>query len=172
MKKILALTLALLCLLALAACNGSQPAATDPTAGTTVTPKPEEAFYLHFSNQDLIPGTEFPAGWLPEPNFSTETPDCVNGGLTRLHMYDYLQVTTYEKDGKQIIYSVILDPEKAANTPTAEGLYFGDDSARVEELYGANAVKDGDIWTYTKGATQLIIQLDSDQVIGLEYKEA
>ena len=173
MKRILALTLAALCLLALTACTGADTGTTtSSTTATTIIPKPEEAFFLHFSNQDLVPGTVFPAGWLPEPNFSTETPDCVNGGQTRIYMYDYLQITTYESGSQEIIYSVIIDPDKGANIPTAEGLYFGDDTARAEELYGSCAVKDGDVWTCTKGDTQLILQFGSDQVIGIEYKEA
>lgn len=173
MKKILALTLAALCLLSLVACGeAGNNTKTSSTIATTVIPKPENSFYLAFSNQDLIPGAVFPAGWLPEADFEQETPDCVNGGQTKLYFYEYLQVTTYMSGEQEILYSIIMNPDKGANTPTAEGLYFGDDAARVEELYGTGAEKDGDVWTYRKGNTLLILQFGNDQVVGIEYQQA
>ncbi len=173
MKKILALALAVLCLLSFAACGSEgTDSKTSSTVATTVIPKPENSFYLAFSNQDLIPGAVFPVGWLPEAEHMQETPDCVNGGQTKMYFYEYLQVTTYMSGEQEILYSVMINPDKGANIPTAEGLYFGDDAARVEELYGNGAAKDGDIWTYTKGSTQLIIQFGNDQVIGIEFKQA
>ena len=173
MKKILALMLALLCLLTLAACGGEGATQkTSSTIATTVIPKPENSFYLSFSNQDLIPGAEFPVGWLPKADFVQDTPDCVNGGQTKIYSYEYLQITTYMSGETEILYSIIINPDKGANTPTAEGLYFGDDAARVEALYGTDAAKDGDVWTYRKGNVLLILQFGNDQVVGIEYQQA
>lgn len=178
MKKILALTLAVLCLLTLAACNnaadpGASTSSTLSTYATTVKPSPDKSYYFHYNNVDLIPGTEFDGGWLPTPINRQETNDCANGSRGWYNFYEYLQVDTYEEDGKEFIYAITLDPDKGESFSTPEGLCFGDDAARVEELYGKKAEKDGNVWTYKKGGTLLIIQFNEmEQVIEIMYQEA
>lgn len=174
MKRIFALALAALCLLSLAACsNQSGAASSSSTIATTIIPKPEDSFYFSYHNNDLIPGADFPVDWMPVANFVQETPDCVNGKLTKRYSYDELAVIAYQSGNAEIIYQIILDPDKCANIPTAEGLRFGDSAAQVEELYGSNAEKDGDVWTYRKGNVLLILQFnEQDQVISISYSQA
>lgn len=173
MKKILALALAMLCLMSLAACNSEgYRTNTSSTIATTIIPTPEDSFFFAFSNQHLIPGAEFPMGWLPVADHAQDSPEAVNGSPAKLYFYPYLQVTTYMQGNTEILYSLIINPEKGANIPTSEGLYFGDDALRVEELYGTAAQKDGDQWTYRKGDVLLILQFSNDQVSYIEYKQA
>lgn len=173
MKKLLALTLAMLCVLAISGCSApAKTATTASTYATTIPSTPKGVFYFHFNNQYLVPGWEFPGGWLPEPVFSQDGPEQVKGSATKIYFYEYLQVTTYQSGNDEVIYSIIMLPEKAATIPTTEGLYFENDRARVEELYGTGAKKDDVQWVYTQGKTQLILQFSEDLVSGIEYREA
>ena len=173
MKKILALALAALCLMSLAACNGGDgTVVTSSTIATTIIAKPENSFYFSFHNQDLLPGADFPGDWLPAPLFVQDTPETVNGGATKRYDYGELVIVTYQGSNHEIIYQIILDPEKGATLPTAEGLRFDDSMDEAEAIYGTCAEKDGSIWTYRKGNSLLILHFENDLVSHIEYKQA
>lgn len=170
MKRILALTLAVLCLLALAACapRESGPVKTSSTIVTTVISDPNEAFYVSFCGEYLVPGQVFPKQWLVAPNFSMPP----ENGQDGIYTYSYIKVTSYIKDGQEYIRSIVIDTNRSASTPTADGLLPGDDVTVVEQIYGKAAQKTDNAWTYRKGNTLLILQLENEKVTGIEYHEA
>jgi len=170
MKKILALTLAVLCLLALAACAPSQsaPVKTSSTMATTAIPDPEDAFYVSFCSEYLVPGRVFPVDWLVAPNYSMKPADGQDGVYT----YDYIKVTTYIKEGQEHIRSIEIDTSRSVSVPTADGLLAGDDVTVVEQIYGKDAEKTDNTWTYRKGNTLLVLRIENEKVAGIEYREA
>ena len=163
MKKLIALMLAVLMLCALTACS------ENPGTSTTTTPPPAEGFTFTYQGVALTPGAQFDAAKLPQvDNF--ENPNCAGEGKFITYMHDAMELTVNVIGDKTVIFSIFLTD---ANTPTAEGLYLGDDAARISELYGAGtASDDGATITYTKGVTQLVVMTDSEMVSSIEYRLA
>lgn len=186
MKKILTLLLALTLVLALTACGGdggsttteaihnddttAAPVPADTTAPEDTTAAPDaqnEVFYFEYEGLKIVCGEAFDASALPEVE-PYEIPSCAFEGTDMIYTYETFEVTAYQENGAGTVYSVyLLDP--AAVTP--EGLALGDDAARVTALYGEAAVS-GDELTYRKGDTLLIILLQNDTVISIEYRLA
>lgn len=160
MKKLIALMLAVLMLCALAACNNN----SNPTTPTG-TP-PAEGFAFTYQGVKLVPGVEFDDASLPVAE-SFENPNCAGEGKFITYQHDAMELTVNVNGGKTVIYSIYLTD---ANTPTAEGLYLGDDAARVTEVYGDGAItEDGSLLTYVKGNTHLVILLENEVVTSIEY---
>lgn len=178
MKKILVLLLVVL-LVSLAACQNGQgneqtPTTTEPVeveVTTTEEEQPvdviEEGFSFTLEGVKLVPGEVFNADALPEASFLYEVPSCAIEGTDQVYNYDIVEVTAYDDGTGPVIYSIYLVD---VDTTTEEGLYLGDDLARVEELYGTDYISDGTQITYTKGETMLILLMENDCVISVEYR--
>ena len=170
MKKILALLLAAMMLLTLAACGGNGDP-TDPAGNNdpnpTDPPVADGAFSFTFSGVELTPGTVFNASALPEANSVTQVPSCANQGTDNVYNYGTLEITAYNDGTNEVIYSIyILD----ANTPTTEGLYIGDGLAQIEDLYGTGYTREGNQITFQKGKTQLVMILENDQILSIDFR--
>lgn len=183
MKKLISILLTVLLLLTVAACDSSRTADTTPDAqqpngtnskqpaspsegsGDTVT----EGFAFTFSDVKLVPGAAFDASVLPEAVSVMEVPSCALEGTDNAYNYEAFELTAYNEGNGEIIYSIyLLD----ANTATDEGLYLGDTLSRAEELYGTQYEKADTQVTYTRGNTQLILILQEDSIISIEYRLA
>ena len=183
MKKILAIALAAMLLLSLAACGGnSQPnnqqntpnTTTVPTTGNTTVPQDttptggEESVYsFQAEGVELIPGTAFDPAVLPAASILYTVPSCAIEGTDNVYSYDTFEITAYNDGTGEVIYSILLiDPNLATN----EGLYLGDDLARVTELYGSDYTENGTELIYEKGETSLRIVMDGEFVASIEYR--
>ena len=186
MKKIIAMILALTLLLALCGCDsGEKPQQTDPaatnapvetTAAAVETTVPqeteapaviEEPFGFAFEGALLIPGTVYDASMLPEPTYVYQVPSCAIEGTDNVYSFDTVEITAFNDGTQEIIYAIaIFDP----NICTDEGLYLGDDTARVIELYGEDYEMNGTAMVYTRGNTMLTIILQDDYVVDMEFK--
>lgn len=177
MKKWIALLMALL-LVALTAC-GTQTPDVDPTTqpttekpvddetGPTTEPAAEEYFSFTYEGVELIPGAAFDPAQLPEADSVFEVPSCAIEGTDNVYCYPTFELTAYNDGTGEVIYSIyLLD----ADTPTAEGLYVGDDLTRVTELYGTDYAENDTELTFTKGDTTLNLLLDGETVISIEYR--
>lgn len=177
MKKLIAALLAVLMLVALTACNTQKPEppqVTDPSTSTTAPnndPKPtkpaEEGFFFTYEGVKLIPGAPFNPSALPEADSVFTVPSCAIDGTDNVYSYPVLELTAYNDGSGEVIYSIYLTD---ANTPSEEGLYVGDDLARVTELYGTAYSQNGDELIYTKGKTSLSLILNDNTVISIEYR--
>ena len=187
MKKILVLALALLLLIGMTACGGTEPEVTTP-ASESETPAPSsgteppatepeetpgapapEAYSFTLKETKLIPGAVFDETQMPEPNGKYEVPSCAIEGSDILYNYGIVEVTVFDAGQEPVIYSIyLLD----ANTSTDEGLYLGDDVATVESIYGTNYTQDGAAMVYEKGNTQLRILINNNVVFNIEYRAA
>ena len=175
MKKLIALLLAVLMVAALAACGTQTPNTTEPTTkpvddetGPAVTQgAQEEVFSFTYEGVELIPGADFDPAALPEADSVFEVPSCAIEGTDNVYSYPPFELTAYNDGTGEVIYSIyLLD----ADTCTPEGLYVGDDLARVTELYGTDYVENDTELTFTKGATTLNLLLDGETVISIEYR--
>lgn len=190
MKKSIVIILTLLFLLGLTACGEpgqgtpstttipattdageiTQPAttaaATQPPVKTT-EPVEEEAYSILYEGVELIPGRAFDPAVLPAANSVYQVPSCAIEGTDNVYNYGKLELTAFDDGTGEIIYSIYLTD---ANTPTTEGLYLGDDLARVTELYGEGGTEGANQRTYQKGNTLLVIIFDGDYVASIEYR--
>lgn len=176
MKKLIALLLAMLMVASLAACGAETPNPTHPSKQKqTDATQPqhtepvddEDVFSFTYEGVELIPGAAFDPAALPEADSVFEVPSCAIEGTDNVYSYPPFELTAYNDGTGEVIYSIyLLD----ANTPTAEGLYVGDDLARVTELYGSDYTENDTELTFTKGDTTLNFLLDGETVISIEYR--
>lgn len=178
MKKFIALLLAVLMVAALTACAGEAPKPTEPseqeqtkpTQPQVTDPEPiedEEVFSFTYEGVELIPGAAFDPSQLPEADSVFEVPSCAIEGTDNVYGYPAFELTAYNDGTGEVIYSIyLLD----ANTPTEEGLYVGDDFARVTEIYGTEYTANDTELTFTKGNTTLNLIVDGDTVVSIEYR--
>lgn len=195
MKKILSLALALMLVLTLAACGGSDdkettteapaqdtttaPEVNDTTAapeGTTApamedttaapTQGDEGVFWFEAEGVKIVCGTDYAESGLSAVE-PYEIPSCAFEGSDMIYTYDAFEISAFDESHGGTIYSVyLLDP----NVTTPEGLALGDDEARVTALYGDDCqVQDGQL-VYQKGDTLLIIMLQDGLVFSIEYR--
>lgn len=178
MKKIIALLLAVLMLAALTACDkpsSDDPQTTNPPEATTKpnddntnpTQPQEKGFSFTYEGVELVPGAAFDPSALPEADSIFTVPSCAIDGTDNVYSYPVLELTAYNDGSGEVIYSVYLTD---ANTPTGEGLYVGDDLARVTELYGTDYTENGSELTFTKGSTNLCLIMNGETVISIEYR--
>lgn len=183
MKKFIAILLALTLMLALAACDSGEKA-PETTAAPDVTDAPEvpettaapeqtqapaedvKGFCLTFNGVELTPGTVYDAAALPEPASVYQVPSCAIEGTDNVYSFDTVEITAFNDGTQEIIYAIaILDP----NVATDEGLYLGDDAARVIELYGEEYEENGTAMVYTRGNTMMTIILQNGCVVDIEF---
>ena len=179
MKKLIAFLLAMLLVASMAACGAEKPTATDPTTQPQQTepsqsqqtqpsaPETDEVFSFTYEGVELIPGAAFDPAVLPEADSVFQVPSCAIEGTDNVYSYPPFELTAYNDGTGEVIYSIYLID---ANTSTTEGLYVGDDLARVTELYGTDYAQNDTELTFTKGATTLNLILDGETVISIEYR--
>ena len=188
MHKIYIIALTLILLVGLAACGDTQPSPTlapetlppateattkepDPTDAPSATEplqtEPVEGYGFNLAGMQLIPGATFDADAMPEPNGKFAVPSHSGQGSNDLYYYDAIELTVTNIDGQSFIYSISLID---AQTATDEGLYLGDDLAKVESIYGTDYTQEGSARIYERGNTQLRILIDNDAVFNIEYR--
>ena len=178
MKKLIAFLLAMLMVASLAACGGNtdstdsttQPQQTNPTQPQQTepsAPETEDVFSFTYEGVELIPGNAFDPAVLPEAGSVFQVPSCAIEGTDNVYSYPPFELTAYNDGTGEVIYSIYLVD---ANTSTMEGLYVGDDLARVTELYGTDYAQNDTELTFTKGATTLNLIMDGETVISIEYR--
>lgn len=181
MKKLMAIVLAVLLLATVAGCAAQQPpketeAPTAPVEEQTqpnatepdvTEPAAQEVFSFVYEGVELVPGTALAQYTLPEADSVFTVPSCAIEGTDNVYSYPSFELTAYNDGTGEVIYSIyLLD----ANTATTEGLYVGDDLARVTELYGTDYIQNDTELIFTRGGTTLNLLLDGESVISIEYR--
>lgn len=182
MKKLIAMMLALVMVLALAACGGKDSAAddmvitrdpqtnTDAPAQDTdeqVADGTKEAFVFVTGGAKLVPGMAFDPDILPPAVSVYEVPSCAIEGTDNVYNYDSFEITAYDDGTGEVIYSIyFIDP----NLTTPEGLALGDSVERMEELYGTDYTQEGTACVYSAEGTMLSIIVQNDTVNSIEYR--
>lgn len=186
MKKTIVWAIALALLMTLAGCDpkdesqippdvtsttspqGSQPQQTTTGDPAPTDPEPEGFSFLAGS-VSLEPGAVYDPSVLPEPDSVYSVPSCAFEGEDTVYSFGTYEVTTYGGTGTEVIYSIyLLDP----NITTPEGLALGDDLTKVHQLYGTDGIVNGRELVYTRGQTLLVLILQDEVVISIEYRMA
>ena len=164
MKKIAIILLAAFMLVGLCACGAdNQPADTAP-----ITQKLEGYSFI-YKSVELMPGAEFDAAALPEPEYTYTAPNCALDGNDTVYNYVDIEVAVYDDGEKAVIQSVyIINP----NLTTPEGLALGDDLSKVKSLYGEDYTVEGAQWQFKKGNMYLGVLTQDDFVASMEYRLA
>lgn len=164
MKKIAILLLAVLMLMSLCAC-GADSAPEDTTPQT----KPLEGYAFVYKGVELMPGAEFDAAALPEPEYTYTAPNCAFDGNDTVYNYVDIEVAVYDDGKTAVIQSVyIINP----NLTTPEGLALDDDLAKVKQIYGEDYTVEGAEWQFAKGKMILGILTQDNFVASMEYRLA
>lgn len=164
MKKVLAVIIALSMLATFTACGETKN--TD-NGGDSAPNAVTEGFAFTYSGVKLCVGGDFVPSNLPEANSVYEVPSCAIEGTDNVYNYGTFELTAFNDGTKEIIYSIyILD----ANTPTDEGLYLGDNLARIETIYGTDYQRNGNEIVFEKGNSRLIFILQNEMVISIELR--
>ena len=169
MKKILAILLSLIFVLSLTACGGKK---TDENKGDANKPSAstsEEGYYFTTPGGVKVEFNVLAKDVLDaiggNPSYEEST-SCAFEGLDKTYGYGGYYITTYPDGDKDYIYSAWFVDDSVT---TAEGIYVGSSKAEVEAAYGAGCF-DGDSATLTKGNTELVIILEDDAVVEIQYQ--
>ena len=168
MKKILAIVLSLILVLVFAAC-GQKPADENKDNGSvnnSISGEPGYSFTVKGVKVEFNVLADSILTSLGEPKTYTESASCAFEGLDKIYGYGGYYITTYPNGDKDYINSAEFVDDSVT---TAEGIYIGSSTADVEKAYGAGCVKDGSA-TLTKGSTELLIILEDDAVVSIQYK--
>lgn len=183
MKKLITILLALVMVLSLCACGAEEESNADlvitraaQEAQEQVVAGEEEipvnmggSFAFTAKDVKLVPGEDFDGNALGSARSVFQVPSCAIEGTDNVYNYDTFEITAFDDGSGEVIYSIlIIDPELS----TEEGLALGDDIQKVESLYGTSYVEEGASRIYTRGETQLILIVQNESVVSIEYRMA
>ncbi len=132
------------------------------------TETPADVFTFKTGDTVIVPGEKSDLSKLPEANATVEIPSCAFDGIDKVMTYSDYEITAHIEGKDAIVYSVLfINP----NLKTQEGLSMGETKAKMIELYGDDFTQDGTGCIYTKGKTQLIVILQDDIIISIEYRQ-
>lgn len=103
---------------------------------------------------------------LGEPEDKQEMPACAGEGITTQYNYSDFQIHTNTKDGKELVWSIILNNENAS---TPEGIGLSDSKEDIVSAYGSDYKEDCGIITYQKDGVRLMFIMDKDAVLTIQY---
>lgn len=162
MKKIVCVLMAVaLMMIGLVGC-GEEPAKTPDT--------PSSEACLAFTHNGVTMTIHADAAAalaaLGEPKSFTEETSCAFEGLDKTYYYGGFYLETYPQGDKDLISSIWFADDSVA---TAEGVCIGDDQAKVEEAYGAEAYNGSNAYEVVKGASKLTVLLADGAVSSVQY---
>lgn len=173
MTKILCVLMIIAALLGLCACgNDTQedhpnPTNTQNTEQGADVQSPAGGFVFVYNGVELIPGAEFPAEKLPQPQYFYTAPNCALDGNDTVYNYTDIEVAVYDDGKSAVIQNVyIINP----NLRTPEGLALGDALTEVKKIYGDTYTVNGAEWQFVKGKTMLAVLTQDDFVASMEYR--
>lgn len=164
MKKLLSVLLVIgMLTLCLAGCD-EQPA-KDPDNGT---PDASNCYSFTYNNVTMaIHGEAAQAvAALGEPKSYTEETSCAFEGLDKTYYYGGFYLETYPQGETDHVSSIWFADDSVS---TAEGVCIGDDQAKVEAAYGADAYNGTNAYELTKDASKLTILLKDGAVSSIQY---
>ena len=171
MKKIFALVLALMMVLALAACGGeTAPETTEPKAPAVQGPTQPDAASWKYTVRDVDIMMHAEAApileALGEPVSYTEEASCAFSGLDKTYYYGGFYLQTYPLNDVDYIYSAWLVDDSST---TPEGIYIGASQAEVEAAYGADSFNGSNAYIL-KGTTSILtIIMNEGKVSSIQY---
>lgn len=162
MKRMISLLLALLLLFTLAACGEKEEGASSPD--------PKDVGYTFTTKETKIAMNQEASAILSalgDPVSYTEEASCAFEGLDKTYYYGGFYLTTYPENDKDYVYTLWFADDSVS---TEEGICIGSTKEEVEKAYGAEGFNGENSYTYTKGASKLVIILTDDAVSSIQYE--
>ena len=103
---------------------------------------------------------------LGEPVSTFEAPSCAFQGTDYIYTYDGFQLNTYPLNDVNYVSSVVLISD-AVSTP--EGLEIGGSKEDMIAAYGEDYTEEYDLYTYTRGDSQLAVLFGDGAITSIEY---
>lgn len=149
-KKILILTLALLMILPLAACEGGSSGG--------------KAYVFSYNGEDLKidDKAQDVLDAIGTPLQSQELGTCGIGDKDKLFVYRDFRVETYQMKGVDYFYRISLLTDQVS---TKEGVSIGDGEKAVLDAYGEPDRRDTTVFTYEAKGMNLLIHFDSNSTV-------
>ena len=169
MKKIIAIILCAVGVLALCACGKVEPRDEGKTA--EYTPDYGE---LYYTAGDVKFGIMDPAedvlASLGDPTGTFESDSCAYQGKDYFYYYDGFEVMVNDVDGVKRITGITLADDTVANP---QGVKVGMKAEDALELMGEDYKQVGDVYKYTVGSTVLRLGVGDDGTLtAVEYAVA
>lgn len=102
-----------------------------------------------------------------KPVSKTESKSCAFKGMDRIYTYDDFNLTTYSNSqkGEEYVNGIEILTSKIS---TAEGITIGSTEAQMIKAYGKSTPEFG-VYTYEKGPSKLILEIEEKKVISIKY---
>ncbi|WP_108773990.1 hypothetical protein [Lactimicrobium massiliense] len=145
------------------------PSAASETASSSQSETTSEyVFDVNGGTLKMDENMEDALNLLGKENSYYEEASCAGqGGLSKIYTYSDYEITTYEKDGKDLICYVDL---KTDNVATPEGIDLSSSKDDVIKTYGSDYEERGASLEYTKGNSRLTFFFNDDNSIQqIEY---
>lgn len=127
----------------------------------------EGAFRFSYEGTTLTPGEMFDASMLKEYKKLSTVPSCAFDGKDNVYNYGTFELTAHIEEDKERIYSIYLID---SNLSTTEGLSLGDTLDDVKSVYGEDYKEEETSYIYTRGETSLIMIVQDNVVVSIEYR--
>lgn len=126
----------------------------------------EQVFSLTYDHMNIELGSEFKVEKYGKENSYSEIESCAFEGLDKTYTYDHYEIYTYPENEKDYILSIyFLDEE----IETTEGIKISDTYEDMTKTYGEDFKKEDNLYTYTKGKTNLKFIIENDFITSIEY---
>jgi hypothetical protein len=101
-----------------------------------------------------------------EPISYYEASSCAFGDLDKIYTYSGFEMDTYQLEGCDYVSAIILQNDSIS---TPEGLSIGDESGKIEEIYGEPASNDEGTYLYIRDNMKLCIIVEKEKVASIQY---
>ena len=167
-----------LCVIALAACGGSNPkettnatsAAGGGEATTAAAPNQSSSasgYVFTYKGVQIYAGEDASViEELGEPKDYSESMSCAFEGMDKQYFYGSFYVTTGTLKGHEFIANYWFVDD---TVETDEGLCIGDSQDKVEEIYGADGYNGTNAYIYDKDDCELTIIIEDGCVSSIQY---
>ena len=147
----------------------SEPEASSPESSDEHGQGPDDAVFT-FSWQNQIIALHQSAAPviadLGEPLNYFEAESCAFEGIDKIYTYGSIEISTVPFNGEDTISQIVLLDDTAE---TKEGLFIGAGKDAMIEAYGDQFDVVGDGFIYTKEDTQLLVIIEDDVIVAIEY---
>ena len=126
-----------------------------------------EVYGFLYQTKLIEVGKVYDENVLGKSNSFFDNENCAFSEKDTTYVYDNFQLQTYEnKNHEMIIYSIYLFNNEVS---TKEGLKIYDTYNDMINLYGINYVKEGNLYIYKKGQSDLNIIIQDNIIESIEY---
>lgn len=131
-------------------------------------PKEREGYFFEYKgiqigiNDEAAPILEA----LGEPMYYFEAPSCAFEGMDKIYSYSGFEITTYTKDKKDYIASVIFLDDTVT---TREGITLNATLEDIVAAYGSEYEKSFNQYSFSDGNCVLSFILEDNEVVSVEY---